>query len=279
METKSKTIVITGSSDGIGAEAAGQLKALGHNVVVIGRNAQKTEKVAAEIGAPFFVADFARLADVVRLAQALDKRFEHIDVLCNNVGAATDRRKLTQDGFEQTFQVNVLSPFLLTYLLSDKLCSCGATVVQTASVAANLFARHFDVNDLQSDKFFSPLGTYGNTKLCDFLLIKQFHNRFGEKGLCAVAFQPGLPRTNFGSESTKLLRVAYHSPLKYLFTIPKERSAKRMVYFATAIPNKDFECGGYYTFKRKYKVKFRDPQDEIGNRLWTQCVEMTKNFR
>lgn len=276
METK--TIVITGASDGIGAEAARQLKAVGHNVVVVGRNPIKTERVATELGAPFFTADFANLSDVVRLADELDKNFLRIDVLCNNAGAAMDKRKLTADGFEQTFQVNVLSPFLLTYLLKSKLCASRATVVQTASIAANIFGRDFDVDDLQNENDFSPLRAYGRAKLCNVLFMRELNRRFGEYGLCAVAFQPGVPRTNFASESTKFLNFAYHSPLKYLFTTSKARSAKRLVHFVLGTPNIDFECGEMYTFKNKYKIRFRDPNGEIASKLWRQCEELLAKY-
>ncbi len=275
-ETK-KTIVITGASDGIGAVTARELTAQGHNVVIVGRNPQKTEKIARELGVPFHVADYAKLSDVVRLANEL-QRYAQIDVLINNAGAAMDKRKLTVDGFEQTFQVNVLSPFLLTYLLTKTLCECNATVVQTASIAANLFGKDFSVDDLQNEKDFSPLKAYGRAKLCGILLTRQLHKRFAEQGICAVAFQPGIPRTNFACESTKFLRFAYHSPIKYLFTISKKRSAKRMVYFALAKPNVDFVCGETYTFKKKYKIKFRDKNGAISDALWRRCEEMIKSY-
>ena len=113
-----KTVIITGSSDGIGAAAARQLHADGHEVVVVGRSRQKTRAVGAEIGAERFVADFTRLDEVRELARALNAAYPRIDVLANNAGGMFGDASKTVDGCEVTFQVNYLAPFLLTRLLS-----------------------------------------------------------------------------------------------------------------------------------------------------------------
>lgn len=93
-----KTIVITGASDGIGAAAAKELVSLGHQVVIVVRNLEKTAKVATELGMPYHLADFTKLTDVKRLADEL-RQYDHIDVLANNVGGIMGDRTLTADGF------------------------------------------------------------------------------------------------------------------------------------------------------------------------------------
>ncbi|MCL2464932.1 MAG: SDR family NAD(P)-dependent oxidoreductase, partial [Micrococcales bacterium] len=113
----SKTIVITGASDGIGAAAARALAARGHEVVVVGRDPGKTNAVADEISAERHVVDYARLDDVRALAAALADAHPRIDVLANNAGGINGKRRLTADGNERTFQINYLAPFLLTNLL------------------------------------------------------------------------------------------------------------------------------------------------------------------
>ena len=95
----SKTIVITGASDGIGAAAARTLKANGHNVVVVGRDPDKTKAIATEISAPFEIADFSVLAQVAKLASSLINKFEAIDVLANNAGVMFGTFAKTVDGF------------------------------------------------------------------------------------------------------------------------------------------------------------------------------------
>lgn len=272
-----KTIVITGASDGIGAAAARQLKALGHQVVIVGRSPEKTARVAKELDAPYHLADYSRLSDVVRLAGELQK-YPKIDVLANNAGGAQNKRTLTEDGFERTFQINLLAQFLLTNLLADHLCKSRATVIQTSSIAANLFGSDFNVNDLQSERNYQAFNAYGAAKLEDILFTRELQRRYGEKGLCAVAFEPGVVRTNFASESTPLVKFMYHSIFKYLFTISPERSAKRLTALATGVPGKDFLPGEVYSGKKLMKLKFRDPDGSTAKALWDSCLAMLKEY-
>ncbi len=268
-----KTIVITGASDGIGAAAARILKKEGRRVVLVGRNRAKTERIAAELGAPFHLADYARLSDVARLADEL-RQYDRIDVLANNAGGAQNERTLTEDGLERTFQINLLGGFLLTRLLAEKLCADRTVVIQTSSIAANLFGADFNVNDLQNEINYKPFKAYGYAKLEDILFTRELQRRYGERGVRAVAFEPGVVRTNFASESTRLVRFCYHSPLKYLFTISPKRSAKRLVWLATAEPERDFACGAVYSGKKPMKLKFADPDGTAAKTLWDACEGM-----
>ncbi|HEX3514389.1 MAG TPA: SDR family NAD(P)-dependent oxidoreductase, partial [Trebonia sp.] len=173
----SKTIVITGASDGIGAAAARQLHQDGNHVVVVGRSPRKTQAVAQEIGADYFLADFTRLGDVRKLAADLDRACPRIDVLANNAGGIFGDRAKTIDGFEQTFQVNHLAPFLLTSLLLDKLVQSRAAVIQTSSSGARLFCE-LAIDDLDHDRDFTPQLAYGTAKLENILFTKELHRRY-----------------------------------------------------------------------------------------------------
>lgn len=265
-----KTIVITGGSDGIGAAAARALVKAGQNVILVGRNPEKTARVAGELGVPYHLSDYARLSDVVRLAGELNA-YDRIDVLANNAGGAQKERKLTEDGFERTFQINLLAPFLLTNLLLDKLSASHATVIQTASIAANLFGADFDPADPESENLYTPFRAYGRAKLCDILFTRELHRRYGDRGICAVAFEPGVVRTNFGSESVAFVRFCYHTPLKYLFTISPEKSARRLTRLALGAPGTDFAPGEVYSYKKPLRLKFRDPDGSAAASLWSAC--------
>ena len=265
-----KTIVITGGSDGIGAAAARALVGAGHRVILVGRNPEKTKKVAAELGCPYHLADYAKLSDVARLAGELNA-YERIDVLANNAGGAQKERTLTEDGFERTFQINLLAPFLLTRLLLDKLASSRATVIQTASIAANLFGADFDPADPESEKNYTPFRAYGRAKLGDILFTRELQRRCGDRGICAAAFEPGVVRTNFGAESTAFVNFCYHTPLKYLFTISPKRSARRLTRLALGTPAVDFAPGEVYSYKKPLRLKFRDPDGAAAAALWTAC--------
>lgn len=274
-DNKIKTIVITGASDGLGAEAARYLHALGHNVVIVGRNPLKTRKLAEELNIPYHIADYARLGDVVRLARELSA-YPEIDVLANNAGAMQNTRAVSEDGYELTFQVNVLAQFLLVKLLAEKLCACRVTVIQTASIAAKMFGNRFDVNDIENENAYTSTKAYGESKLCDILFTRELAKRYGDKGISAVAFQPGIPRTNFACEGPTFFKIMYHSPFKYLFTCSVKSAAKRLVRLATGLPGVDFECGKTYSYKKQYDCRFND--DSAAASLWDYCDGAVSKF-
>lgn len=275
MDTPSpKTIVITGASDGIGAAAARALAAAGHRVAVVGRSPEKTEKVARELSADHFVADFTSLADVRRLAAELDEAYPRIDVLANNAGGILGDRTKTVDGFERTVQVNHLAPFLLTSLLLDKLLASRATAIQTSSAGARLFGR-LDVDDLDHDRDFTPHLAYGTAKLENILFTVELHRRFHDQGLSAAAFHPGGVATNFGAESTSFFRPLYQSRIGKLVLATPERGAAQLVRFAQTEPGVDWQSGAYYEggrIARRVNPQARDA--DLARRLWERSAEL-----
>ena len=266
-----KRIVITGASDGIGLAAARQLKKAGHEVVLVGRNAKKTARAAAELDAPFHLADYARLSDVVRLAEEL-REYGRIDVLANNAGGLMKAVKTTEDGYEETFQVNLLAGFVLTNLLREVLLASGATVIQTSSIAANLFGKRYDPRHPQGGDGLTPVEAYGNAKLANLLLAREMENRWGKDGIHAAAFEPGVVRTNFGAEAGFFFRAAYHTPLKYLFTISPEKSAARLTRLAEGTPGVDFAPGMAYSGEKRFTVWCEKDLDAWGALLWESCA-------
>jgi NAD(P)-dependent dehydrogenase (short-subunit alcohol dehydrogenase family) len=270
-----KTIVITGASDGIGAAAARQLHRDGHRVVIVGRSPEKTQTVAHEIGAEYHLADFTRLDEVRKLAADLDSAYPHIDVLANNAGGVFGDRTKTTDGFEKTFQINHLAPFLLTALLIDKLTTSGATVIQTASVAARM-AGKLDIDDLDHDRNFSPTRAYGAAKLENILFTKELHRRYHARGISTAAFHPGSVATNFGTQSeSRLMKfITTNKVTRAMLTTP-EKGADQLVWLAGNQPGIDWESGAYYE-KRKL-VKRITPQaldTDLARQLWIRSEEL-----
>ncbi|HJX79530.1 SDR family NAD(P)-dependent oxidoreductase [Glutamicibacter sp.] len=273
-----KTIVITGGSDGIGAAAARKLVAGGHRVVIVGRSLGKTKDLAAELDIPFYVADFADLAQVQRLASTLLESYPVINVLANNAGGIMGPRVITVDGYEKTFQVNHLAPFLLTRLLMPALVAGSATVIQTASVAARVFAR-LDLDDLQNAVGYAPQKAYGNAKLANILFTQELQHRFGARGVTAVAFHPGIVASNFASDTTHFMRRVYHGPLKLLFTVTPEQGADQLIWLAQGTPNESFLPGAYYETRRiATKVNPQMHVPRIATQLWTKSELLLKGF-
>ncbi len=270
---RGKTIIITGASDGIGAAAARQLKSQGAEIVVVGRSASKTEAVAREISSPYYLADFARLDDVRKLAAALNKDFPRIDVLANNAGGIMgSKRKVTVDGNELTIQVNHLAPFLLTNLLMDKLANSKATVIATSS-AAHKWAGKLDLNDINLENDYKGLSAYGKTKLMNILFTKELHKRFHSIGISAVAFHPGVVRTNFSQEFGGGARIFYSSPINRLFLSP-EKGADTLVWVASTEPEKNWKSGMYY-HRRKIRQPSKQAEDAaLATELWDQSTKL-----
>jgi NAD(P)-dependent dehydrogenase (short-subunit alcohol dehydrogenase family) len=271
-----KVIVITGASDGIGAEAARQLHRAGATVVVVGRSPEKTRRVAEELGARSYVADFARLADVRRLADDLRGDLPRIDVLANNAGGILGKRELTVDGHERTMQVNHLAPFLLTTLLIDVLVASRAAVINTSSLGNRLFSR-LDIDDLENAAHYTPRTAYGNAKLENILFTRELHRRYHDQGISTAAFHPGVVATNFSSESTSLMRVAYHSPLRKLFLVSPSKGADTLVWLATSTPGVDWQSGQYYekrAISRRVHPRADDP--DLARELWERSADMCR---
>lgn len=269
-----RTIVVTGGSDGIGRAAATKLKSSGANVVITGRSKEKTKAVADELQVPYYIADFSRLTDVRQLGEDLKRDYSTIDVLANNAGGIMGSEKMiTEDGYERSIQVNHLAGFLLTNILMDTLCSSRASVINTSS-AAQQFSGETDLNDLRLEKGYSRMGAYGKSKLMNVLFTKELHRRFYSQGISAVAFHPGVVRTNFGSEfggSTKLL---YSVPIKYVLKTP-EKGADTLVWLATTTPGKDWIPGEYYGNRHLRRPNKQAEDTQNAKILWDASLKAT----
>ena len=276
-----KTIVVTGASDGIGAAAARRLAESGHDVVVVGRSGQKTAAVAAATGADHFVADFARLDEVRRLAAALLETYPRIDVLANNAGGVFGDRGKTVDGFEKTFQINHLAPFLLTSLLMETLVASRASVIQTTTLRGGM-VRSLDVDDLDYDRGFDPIRAYNAAKLENVLFTKELHRRYHDRGLSAAAFYPGNVATNFGSETTsRLMRFLSRNPISraLLLTTP-EKGSDQLVWLAKGTAGVDWTSGEFYANRTAGKNLNPLALDaELSRRLWDRSEELLDRAR
>lgn len=277
--TAPKTIVITGASDGIGAAAARRLHADGHRVVIVGRSPQKTQAIARELGADHYLADFSRLDDVRALAADLDAAYPRIDVLANNAGGIFGDRAKTVDGFEKTFQVNHLAPFLLTRLLMDKLIASHATVIQTSSSGARLFGR-LVLDDLDHDRDFTPQLAYGTAKLANILFTRELHTRYHDKGISTAAFHPGLVATGFATESDSFMRRIYSSRIGRAFMTGPEKAAGQLVWLAETTPGEDWTSGVYYERQKPARRVHRQATDDaLARELWDRSERLLASGR
>ncbi|CAN5183510.1 SDR family oxidoreductase [soil metagenome] len=257
------TIVITGASSGIGAEAARTLAAEGWEVAVVGRNPERTADVAASVGARPFLADYDRLDDVRRLADDLLEAYPTIDVLANNAGGLSSERGLTVDGHERIFQQNHLAPFLLTTLLLPRLIAGSARVISTAS-SANRWGR-VKLDDLEAERgpWFGGWRQYGTSKIETILFIRELAVR---SGLEAYSFHPGFVATQFGRGSGL---IRFSETLKAGgFGIPVAAGAAPLIHLATAEVI-DAPSGTYFDrLKPNGRVVKQGDDMDLASALW-----------
>ncbi|RAV03941.1 SDR family NAD(P)-dependent oxidoreductase [Mycolicibacter senuensis] len=266
-----KTIIITGASDGIGRAAALALHRAGHTVAVVGRSIDKTRAIANEVGGPYHVCDFAHLGDVRQLAAELLEQYPVIDVLCNNAGGIMGKRQSTVDGHEMTLQVNHLAPFLLTTLLLPRLLVNKATVIATSS-SVNRGGR-IRSDDFDPHRKYSATSAYSAAKLANILFTRELHRRYGQAGVAAVSFEPGPVASNFGADSTILMRLLYHSVANRVLLAP-ERGADTLVWLAESTPGLDWSPGLHYK-KRRPAAANRSADDvALGASFWEQSQLM-----
>lgn len=269
-----KTIVITGASDGIGVEAAKQLAGDDVRLVLVGRSPSKTKAAAQAVGtSDYHIADFANLDDVRKLADELLARYDRIDVLADNAGGLFSGPTKTIDGFEKTFQVNHLAPFLLTYLLFGRLAESQALIVNTASIGARLFSK-LDLADINTFEGFTPNRAYGNGKLANILFTRGLVQRFSHQGISAIAFHPGNVATSFASDTTSYFRWIYQSALKK-FLISPARGGANLKLFLDPKNRERWVSGTYYSEKGKPSRTHRLAYDEaVIEDHWRQSCEL-----
>lgn len=268
-----RTVVITGASDGIGAAASRQIAGGQTRLIVVGRSPDKTRAVAAATGAEYYLADFTRLEEVRELAASLCQSCGQIDVLANNAGGMFSGPTTTPDGFEKTFQINHLAPFLLTHLLIDVLVDSRASVVNTSSIGARLFG-NIDLDDLNTWHSYTPNRAYGNGKLANILFTRGLHERFHGHGLSTVAFHPGNVATNFASDTDSCFRRVYHGALKN-FLVSAEQGGARLRYFIEGEPGEAWVSGEYYGSPKRVGRTHRQAGDPaVVREHWQRSADM-----
>ncbi len=273
-----KVCLITGATRGIGLEAAKALARLGATVVLVGRDATRTQDALAEVRAfapdaklDSLLADFTSLQSVRKLAEDFKARYPRLDVLLNNAGLILDRREVTQDGFEATLGINHLAPFLLTHLLRDVLVASGPARVITVSSEAHRAAK-LDFDDLQATRGYFGFRVYGTSKLANILFTKALARRFAGTRVTANCLHPGAVATGFGHNAKGLFRHLVKLAGPFLLTA--EKGARTSVYLASS-PEVEGVTGEYFIRSRKAKPS-RDARDEaLAERLWQVSAELT----
>ena len=284
-----KIILVTGSTDGIGKEAAKQLAAQGHKVIIHGRDADKATRTVTEIKAAtgnsdieFVIADLLSFREVQRMAHDIETRYHHLDVLINNAGAVfSTEHKLTVDGEERTFQLNVFSPFLLTQLLLPTLQKSKSARVIFEASAAHSVAREPDFTDMKSLKTYGAQGNYCLSKLYLIWVAQHFSKILSERGVSNITVNtthPGMVNSQFGQGMKKGLFTDMIYWVGSFFADKPSDGAMSEVFLATS-PTVEGVSGKYYSNKCQEdqpSMKYYSLENE--QHIWDYCSEICKPY-
>jgi NAD(P)-dependent dehydrogenase (short-subunit alcohol dehydrogenase family) len=191
-----KTALITGSTDGVGRVVAKRLGDAGARVLVHGRHRERGQSLVAEINegggaAEFLAADLSALAEVRRLAEAVQQRTDRLDILINNAGIGTGgsgaSRQTSADGHELRFAVNYLAGFLLTRLLLPLIeQSAPARIVNVASAGQ----QPIDFTDVMLTRGYSGTRAYCQSKLAQIMFTFDLAGELQGTGVTVNALHP-----------------------------------------------------------------------------------------
>ncbi|QQR93616.1 SDR family oxidoreductase [bacterium] len=265
-----KTILITGATSGIGFETAKALANPSTQLILLVRNLEKGAKVKNTIEElkpgsmiRLIECDFTSLNSIRRAAQEVRTKFKFIDVLINNAGILNEKYKETKDGFEETFGVNFLAPFLLTQELLPLILdnpNLDKRIVNVSSVA-NKFGK-VDFDNLQ--KFSS--NQYSNTKLMINLWTMKLARMY--PSISINCLHPGYIKTDIFRNQSNIFKT-----ITNLFFISPERGAKTTIFLATSDDARNIS-GKYFNHCDVVKPNKMSFDEALQDRLWEVAESM-----
>ena len=189
----SKIILLTGATDGIGLVTAEKLIALGHTVLIHGRNAEKlvaVEKSLTAINAgetQSYRADLSDLSEVECLTKNILEEHSHIDIVINNAGVYKTPNPITKDSLDSRFVVNTLAPYLLTQKLLSVMDNNGRVINLSSAaqspVDLDALAGKFNLDD--------DFAAYAQSKLAITMWSRYMAQTLGNNGPAIIAVNPG----------------------------------------------------------------------------------------
>jgi NAD(P)-dependent dehydrogenase (short-subunit alcohol dehydrogenase family) len=276
---RGKICLVTGATSGIGKVTATALAAQGAEVVIVGRNAQKTQAAAQQIRAEtgndsvhFLLADFSDLGQVRDLAAAFKKGYSRLDVLVNNAGAYFNTRRKTAYGVEATFLVNHLAPFLLTNLLLESIQnSAPARIVNVSSNAHHNGT--MDFNDLGFKRFYFGMKAYARSKLANIMFTYELSRRLEGSGVTVNALHPGHVATDIWRTD-----FSFFGPVLKWFmeqiAITPEQGADNTIYLASS-PEVEGVTGKYFVKREAVASSPVSYDEKLARQLWEISEKMT----
>jgi NAD(P)-dependent dehydrogenase (short-subunit alcohol dehydrogenase family) len=273
-DMRSKVVLVTGATNGIGQVTALELAKMGATLVIVGRSPQKVldtqmtiRQASGNPNVDGMVADLSEMAQVRQLAAEFRRKYDRLDVLVNNAGIGTSQRAVTSEGFERMFALNHLSYFLLTNLLLDVIkASAPARIVNVSSEAHRRVTLDFD--DLQNTRDWGQAGfrAYGRTKLMNILFTRELARRLEGSGVTANAVHPGVVATGIWRGAGGVFGTVVGA-LAPMFMKSPEEGAQTSIYVATA-PEIEGMTGLYFSDSKPAQPSAAAQDDAAARKLW-----------
>jgi NAD(P)-dependent dehydrogenase (short-subunit alcohol dehydrogenase family) len=272
-----KRVLITGANSGIGKEAAVALAAQGAQIVMLCRSRQRAEAALAEIiqrsgndQIEIVLADFASLASVAQAAETINQRYQRIDVLLNNAGAYFSTRETSQDGYEMTFAVNHLAPFLLTKLLLPTLeASTPARIINVSSDAHRFTGMNF--KQLHNPSRYQGLIVYSRSKLANVLFTYALAEQLKDRNITVNALHPGVIASNFAAGGSDVFAFIIESVRRFMIT--PEQGAQTSIYLASS-PEVAQTTGKYFEKSKERRSSAASYDRASQQQLWQLSEEL-----
>ncbi|NPD88407.1 MAG: SDR family oxidoreductase [Asgard group archaeon] len=200
---KGKIIFISGSTDGIGKQAALELAKQGAYIIIHGRNEDKTMKTVDFIksesknkNVDFVLADMSSFQQIRSMSEALHERYEKIDVLVNNAGAQIHEFQNSEDGYELSFAVNHLAYFLTTSLLLDLVAKSEYKRIVIVSSGMHFRVEKLDFDVLDGKTEYNLYNNYAHSKVANIMFSYKLSRLLKDTGVTVNCLHPGLVNTN-----------------------------------------------------------------------------------
>jgi len=268
-----KICIITGATAGIGLETAKQLSVMDFDIYIIGRNEVKCQQTITLLKVinpqnkyGYFLADFEKLKDIRIVAEKINQQLPKIDVLVNNAGTVFEKRELTEDGYEKTFAVNHLAPFLLTNLLLPTIRKSGdSRIVNVASDSH--YPGKINFEDLHYNKGYFVLRAYERSKLANVLFSNHLAKLLKNENITVNSLNPGRVKSDIGHQNTGFLFSSIWKVFDILTGIPTPEGAKTSVYLASSSDVQNI-TGKYFNKCKEKQASKLALDEQVAQKLW-----------
>jgi NAD(P)-dependent dehydrogenase (short-subunit alcohol dehydrogenase family) len=245
-------------------------------VVMAGRDRARTEAagrfVTERSGSDrveFMLADFSRLGEVRRLAEEFLSAHDRLDILINNAGLLSPKYRFSADGFELTFAVNHLAPFLLTNLLLERLkASAPARIITVASEAHR--GSRIEISHLTHPPHWTMIRAYGRSKLCNILFTRELASRLEPSKVVVTCLHPGMVATAIAQRGG-IVELGWR--LMKPFMISPKEGAETPVFLAT-VPDPTPFHGGYVIRKALAQPDDAALDSRLARGLWEESARL-----